>query len=180
MRSPDGGLRQAATLCILLWLATAPASTQQALDLGTPRAVAPGVTLYHLTDQHLVDPAAPISVWLLKTDLAAVDIRAALANDEIVDTEIVAETAARHRAIAAVNAGFFLLPSGDPAGIYKIGGQLVSDTRRPRGAVGFLPSAASTRAIFGRVSATTTLRLPRRARHDTRVENPGVGTTPHP
>ena len=179
MRSPDGGLRKAATLCVLLWLATAPATTQQALDLGTPRPIAPGVTLYHLTDQHLVDPAAPISVWLLKTDLAAVDIRAALANDEIVDTEIVAETAARHRAIAAVNAGFFLLPSGDPAGIYKIGGQLVSDTRRPRGAVGFLRSPGSTRAIFGRVTATMNLRLPRRALQDTRMDIAGVDTTRH-
>ena len=41
-------------------------------------------------------------------------------------------------ALAAVNAGFFLLPSGDPAGIYKLNGQLVSDTRRPRGAVGII------------------------------------------
>jgi hypothetical protein len=47
-----------------------------------------------------------------------------------------------------VNAGFFLLPSGDPAGIYKVNGQLVSDTRRPRGAVGFLRSGDSLRLIY--------------------------------
>ena len=65
-----------------------------------------------------------------------------------------------------MNAGFFLLPSGDPAGIYKLNGQLVSDTRRPRGAVGFLRSGNSLRLIFGRVAATMALRLPRRARQD--------------
>jgi hypothetical protein len=172
-------VRRAAALAVLLWLASAPADTRQALDLGTPRPVAPGVTLYHLTDQRLLDPAAPISVWLLQTDLATADVRAALANDEIVDTEIVAETAARHRAIAAVNAGFFLLPSGDPAGIYKIGGQLVSDTRRPRGAVGILRSGGSTRLAFGRVTATMALRVPRRAPADTRMEIAGVDTTRH-
>jgi hypothetical protein len=179
MRSRDSGLLNTAALCLLLWLAPAPASTRQALDLGAPRPVAAGLTLYHLTDQRLLDPATPISIWLLKTDPALADIRAALANDEIVDTETVAETAVRHRAVAAVNAGFFLLPSGDPAGVYKINGQLVSDTRRPRGAVGIIRDGAKTTLVFGRVTATMALRLPRRARADTRMEIAGVDTTRH-
>jgi len=156
-----------------------PAGTRQALDLGSPRSVAPGVTLVHLTDQSLLEPPAPVSVWLLKLDLASADLRAALATDEIVDTETVAETAARRQAIAAVNAGFFLLPSGDPAGIYKVNGQLVSDTRRPRGAVGFLRSGDSLGLIYGRVAATMLLRVPRRAGQDTRMEIAGVDTTRH-
>ena len=173
------GLLKTAVLCFLLWLAPAPASTRQPLDLGAARRVAAGIALYHLTDRSLLDPASPVSIWLLKIDLALVDLRAALANDEIVDTETVPETAVRHKAIAAVNAGFFLLPSGDPAGVYKINGQLVSDTRRPRGAVGILRDGAKTRLAFGRVTATVTLRLPRRTRADTRMEIAGVDTTRH-
>src|SRR5687768_1124229 len=182
MRSRDPaarGLLKTAALCFLLWLAPAPASTRQALDLGPPRPVTAGIALYHLTDRGLLNPASPISIWLLKADPALADIRAALANDEIVDTETVAATAARHRAAAAVNAGFFLLPSGDPAGVYKINGQLVSDTRRPRGAVGIIRDGASMRLVFGRVTATMALRLPRGAGAETRMEIAGVDTTRH-
>ena len=66
MRSRDSGLLKTAALCLLLWLAPAPASTRQALDLGAPRPVAAGIALYHLTDQRLLDPASPISIWLLQ------------------------------------------------------------------------------------------------------------------
>ena len=164
MRGRGSAFLRSAAICALLWLARVPAGTGQALDLGPPRSVAPGVTLFHLTDPNLLDPSAPVSVWLLKLDLASVDLGPALATDEIVDTETVAETAARRQAVAAVNAGFFLLPSGDPSGIYKLNGQLVSDTRRPRGAVGFLRSGGSLRLIYGRVAATMSLRLPRPGR----------------
>jgi hypothetical protein len=92
------------------------------------------------------------------------------------DTERVADTASRHGAVAAVNAGFFL-PNGDPAGIYKLAGQLVSDTRRPRGAVGVIRDSAGTRLIFGRVTATMSLVVRKRARPDARVDIAGVDTT---
>jgi hypothetical protein len=179
MRSTDVRRLTAAAVVVLLWLGPAPATTRQALELGPPRTVAPGLTLHHVTDQSLLNPPAPVSIWLLRTDLAVVDLRARLATDEIVDTETVAETAARHRALAAVNAGFFLLPSGDPAGIYKVNGQIVSDTRRPRGAVGIVREGAVPRLVYGRVAATMALRLPRRARQDARMEFGGVDTTRH-
>jgi hypothetical protein len=163
---------------VLAWLLVpAAAGSRQAVDLGPPRHVASGLTLYHLTDPALLEPAAPVSVWLLRVDLSAADLRAVLANDEIVDTETVPEIAVRTRAIAAINGGFFLLPSGDPAGIYKLGGQLISDTKRPRGALGIVRNGAVPRLLFGRVTATARLRLPRRARPDTIVDIAGVDTT---
>jgi hypothetical protein len=94
-----------------------------------------------------------------------------------VDTEIVPDIAMRHRALAAINAGFFLLPSGDPSGIYKLGGQLISDTRRTRGAVGIVREAGGQRLLFGRVAATMQLRVPRRARPDATMDVAGVDTT---
>ena len=110
-------------------------------------------------------------------DPGVADIRAVLANDAVVDTETVAEIGRRSDAIAAVNAGFFLLPSGDPSGIYKLRGQLISDTRRPRGAVGIIRRGPQTRFIFGRVAAVVKLRIARRGRPDTRIEIAGVDTT---
>ena len=148
----------------------------QALDPGPARSVAPGVSLYHITDQAHLNPPSPISAWLLRIDLAIVDLRAALANDEIVDTETVADTASRHGAIAAVNAGFFLLPTGDPAGIYKIDGKLVSETRRARGAVGLVRDGVMPRLIFDRVTATIALRIKRPRRPDAHIDITGIDT----
>ena len=146
-------------------------------DLGAPREIASGITLYHLAEPSLLDPPAPVSIWLLRVNAGAADLRAVLSNDAIVDTEIVPDIAARHGAIAAINAGFFLLPSGDPSGIYKLRGQLVSDTKRPRGALGIARDASGLRLLFGRVAATMNLRVPRRARLDAVVEIAGVDTT---
>ena len=166
-----------AALCGLLFLATAPAGQRQPVDAGNWQDVAPGVRLSHLTDTSLVSPPAPLSIWLLRVDLGLADLRAVLANDEIVDTETVPDIAMRQRAIAAINAGFFLLPAGDPSGIYKLGGQLISDTRRLRGAIGIVRHGAKTRLVFGRVSASMRLRLPRRARPDAILDITGVDTT---
>src|SRR5690242_15937474 len=94
-----------ALVLIGLLLPPAPANRPQALDLGQARQVAPGVTLYHLVDPSLLDPPGPISIWLLRVDPAAAEIRAALSNDAVVDTEIVPDIAIRHRALAAINAG---------------------------------------------------------------------------
>ena len=171
-----GAATQLAVVALALLL-LAPGEARQPLDLGTPRQIATGLTLYHLADPALLDPPAPVSIWLLRVDLAAADLRGALSNDEIVDTETVPEIAVRHRAVAAINAGFFLLPSGDPAGIYKLGGQLISDTSRPRGALGIIRESGALRLLFGRVAASTRLRLPRRARPDTVIPIAGVDTT---
>ncbi len=148
----------------------------QTLDLGSPRDVAPGVSLYHTTDASLIDPAGSLSVWLLRVDPARADLRAALANDEVVGTETVGDTAARHDAIAAVNAGFFR-PNGDPAGIYTFGGRLISETDRPRGAVGIVRHGSGLRLIFDRVSASASLAVHRALRRATRVRIDGIDTT---
>jgi hypothetical protein len=136
-------------------LALAPTRAQQ-LDLPEPRTVAPGVLLYHLDSQNLVDPPGPISIWALRLDPQRTDLQAMLANDEIVGTETVADIAARHKPLAAINAGFFL-PNGDPAGVMAIDGRLVSDTRRPRGAVGISRNSAGVKLVFARLRATASL-----------------------
>ena len=68
-------------------------------------------------------------------------------------------------------------PQATPSGIYKLQGQLVSDTKRPRGALGIVRDASGLRLLFGRVSATMSLRVPRRARVDAVAEIAGVDTT---
>lgn len=151
------------------------ASIAQPLDLSEPRQLAAGVALYHVTTPSLVDPPEPLSVWLLRLDPARVDLRAVLANDEVMGTEVVSTIAERHGAIAAINAGFFL-PNGDPAGVFTIDRRLISDTRRPRGAVGISRDANGVKLIYARLKATATLRIGFGSK-PTRVPIDGIDTT---
>ena len=169
-----------AGICALLCVppgAQTVAPQISSVQLGAAREIAPGLSLFHLADSTLLEPAAPVSIWLLRIDPRLADIRPVLANDRIVDTETVSDMASRYGAVAAVNAGFFLLPSGDPSGVYKLKGQLVSDSRRPRGAVGIVRGEPVPRFVFGRVAASMKLRIRRRARPDVSVDIAGVDTT---
>jgi hypothetical protein len=164
---------RAAIASVALALAALSADAQP-LDLGSARQLAPGVQLYHVTAASLVTPPEPMSVWLLRLDPALIDLRSVLATDEILDTEVVSTIAERHRALAAVNAGFFL-PNGDPAGVLTLGGRLVSDTRRPRGAVGIMRDERGVKLIYARLKATATLTIGRGTNRKT-MEIDGVDT----
>jgi hypothetical protein len=165
---------RAAGVWAVLLLLLSPAAAQH-LDLPEPRQVAPGILLYHLNTPSLVEPEGPLSIWLLRLDPRRAVVRSALANDEIVGTETVSDIAARHRALAAINAGFFL-PNGDPAGVLTIDKRLVSDTRRPRGAVGISRDAAGMKLTFARLKATASLGIIRGSAK-TSIPIDGVDTT---
>jgi hypothetical protein len=98
---------------VLTFVACAPGPQ---LDPLPGKALAPGATLYHLTDSDLVHKEGPISIWLLRLDPSRIDLQLTLANEEIVGTETVPEIAARHGALAAINAGYFAT-NGDPSGV---------------------------------------------------------------
>ena len=124
-------------------LAVACLRVDQSAWLGSPESVAPGVDLFRVSDPSLVDPAGPIAVYLLRLDLDKVAIESALSNDEVVDAERVDGIARRRQAIAAVNAGFFNVKNGEPAGLLKVAGELVSDTAAFRGIVAIKASAGA-------------------------------------
>ncbi len=125
---------------LILFVATAAAlwtglGARQAAWLGAPERIAPGIELFKSTDQSLVDPAGPIAVYLLRLEPARVRLDAGLSNGEVMEAERVADIAARYQAIAAVNAGFFNVRNGEPAGVLKVAGELVSDNTVTRGIV---------------------------------------------
>jgi hypothetical protein len=128
-------------------------------SLGKGERIAAGVELYRLTDPRLVDPPVPTAAYVLHLDLARVQLRSVHALDKVIGTETVLEMSRRRRALAAVNAGFFA-PNGDPAGLLKIGGELISDTERPRGAVALSgPAARPQRLVFDRVTVQVATRF---------------------
>jgi hypothetical protein len=150
-------LLSASAIAALAWLA-AGCPRETAIDLGKPEKVADGVQLYRLDNPNLLDPPGPVSVQILRLDPARVDLRSALARDRVMQLETVPEMAARANALAAVNAGFFNVKNGDPAGVLELGDELVSDSPLTRGAVGILRAPGRPMSlVFDRVSTSIAL-----------------------
>ncbi len=141
-------------LAASLGIALTACAGETRLKLPRGERVADGVQLYRLSDPGLVNGAGPVSVQILRVDPDRADVRSALAQDRVMALETVEGIAARHEAIAAVNAGFFVVRNGDPAGVLEIDNELVSDASLFRGAVGFVRDDGSrTRLVFDRLSA---------------------------
>jgi len=142
-------------LLALLW--TVPAA-QNAIPPGPTspvsiQRIADGVELQRLHDPALLTPAGPVAVQALKLDPRKVSIEIAVANDRLPARETVPAIAARRKAVAAVNGGFFALANGAPAGLLKVRGRLIGGTTRARGAVAILERGGQTRLLFDRVIA---------------------------
>lgn len=152
-----------AAAVVLSWsLACGAAQTSQAPAgwLSAGEAIAPGVTFHTSTDTTLLDPSAPVSVSLLRLDPLKVRLTSLLSNDQVMFAEPVLEMAARANAVAAVNAGFFNVNNGEPVGLLKVAGVLVSDTPVTKGAVGiWSPEDGRTELAFDQISARVDLRI---------------------
>jgi Phosphodiester glycosidase len=150
-------LLYAPAILALAWLA-AGCPRETAINLGKPEKVADGVQLFRLDDPDLLDPPGPVAVQILRLDPAKVDLRSALARDRVMQLETVPDIAARSDAIAAINAGFFVVRNGDPAGVLELRDELVSDSPLTRGAVGIARAPGRPLSFFfDRVSASLSL-----------------------
>jgi exopolysaccharide biosynthesis protein len=139
--------------------------------------VAPGVERYRTADSSLVAGAGPITVSLLRLDPTRVRLASALSNDQVLDAEPVEAIAARHGAIAAINGGFFNRDNGEPTGLLKVGGELVSDASRLKGAVLITDLATGQMELeFDQLSAKVLMRFTARGR-EWEVPIDGVDTT---
>ena len=165
-----------ALLAVLLALVCA-CSRGQTTWLGEPERVAPGVELYRVSDPGLVDPPAPVAVHLLKLDPDRVRIDSALSHARVMEAEPVEAIARREQAIAAINAGFFNINNGEPTGVLKIAGELVSDSSLMRGIVAIVTGEAGRQALhFDQASVRMALSTVIEGREMTR-EIDGVDTT---
>jgi hypothetical protein len=148
----------AAVLAIALVAAGCPRETR--LNLGTPQQVADGITLYRVSDPARLGMTGPVAIQLLRIDPAKASLESAVANGRVMSLETVPDLAKRTGAIAAINAGFFVVRNGDPTGLLEVRDELVSESGTMRGAVGIVRHAGQpTRLIFDRVTASVTLRF---------------------
>ncbi|HYN10750.1 MAG TPA: phosphodiester glycosidase family protein [Vicinamibacterales bacterium] len=168
-------MRAVAILLALQFACAKPAP--QKSWLGDPTTIAPGVDFYQSTDSTLLETGGRIAVYLLRLDPARVQLVSALSNDEVVDAERVAGIATRHQAVAAINGGFFNVKNGEPTGLLKVRGELVSDTSLGRGAVVIRsPPTGKTELFFDQISAKVTMKF-RAEGFDWVVPIDGVDTT---
>ena len=169
--------RRIAALLVTLTLAVACLRDGQAQWLGSPKSIAPGVDLFQTNDTTLVDPPTPIAVYLLRLDPNRVVLESALSNDEVMEAERVDGIAKRRNALAAVNAGFFNVKNGEPAGVLKIAGELVSDTTLTRGVIAIASEpGGGQRFYFDQASAKVVAHF-KADTQDATVPVDGVDTT---
>lgn len=146
-------------LSLVITLTAAPVAQQAPREALRPSQVEPGITSYELSEPAYFGAGSPISGRLLEIRPSAARLDIEYGKSGKQGRETVPVMAERRDAIAAINAGFFGT-NGDPAGIFKINGLLVSDTARPRGAVGFA-TAAGPPLLFGRVTAGASIKAGR-------------------
>lgn len=145
--------------------------------LGEPDRVAAGVEFYRNNDASLVEDMGPIAVYLLRIDPAETRLASVLSHGRVLDAEAVSDIARRHNAIAAVNGGFFNRANGEPTGVLKVDGELVSDSGVARGAVVVTsPPGGPTSLTFDRLTAKMSIAFVKDADAYT-VPIDGVDTT---
>jgi hypothetical protein len=95
---------------------------------------------------------APVNINLLRLDLTKVRLDVVRAFDRAIGTETTSSIANRHKALAAINAGFFRLDkstfAGDSAGLLMIDGELLSESERSRIAMRILNGKKRTEVMF--------------------------------
>src|SRR5215469_11200453 len=128
-------MRFRAAIAFVLCLAFVRLPAQQATWLSGAQSIAPGIDYFTSSDKTLVDNSGPIALYLLELDPARVRLTDTLARGEALGFDTVNNIAVRHNAIAAINGGYFNRATGEPVGVLKVGGELISDYPIIRGVV---------------------------------------------
>ena len=134
------------------------------------QTAAPGVEHLKLCRGHRSDNDAtgPWVINLLRVDPKQIDLRVVHALDEGVGLETTSSIAARHGAVAAVNAGFFRTTGtyrGEPSGVLAIDGKLISEPIQNRAAFGLINRSDRSEIIFGHLRFSGHVESTRGRRH---------------
>ncbi len=147
-------------LALLATTSTLPARLASAQAAATPdtagtfQTVAPGIEYLQLVRGHKSDSEAtgPWVINLLRIDLSRATLRLVHAMDEAVGLETVSSMAARHRALAAVNSGYFRTTGtyrGDSIGVGVLKGKLISEPYNNRASMGLIEKPGKQEVILG-------------------------------
>jgi hypothetical protein len=172
-------VRTLASFAVVLAFALTLFAAPQGAWLSAPQRVASGVEFFTSTDPTLAEPAGPSAVYMLKLDPAKVRLSSAHAQGQVMGLETVDGIAARFKAVAGVNAGFFNTRNGDPSSVLKIAGEFVSDATVAKGVVLITaPPRGKTTLDFDQLGAKQELRVePAAGGRTVTIPIDGVDTT---
>ncbi|HSK73793.1 MAG TPA: hypothetical protein VK892_18995, partial [Pyrinomonadaceae bacterium] len=142
--------KASAFICVHLWLIffCFPISAQEF------RTIQNGIEYAEMTGGTKEEP---VRINLLRLDLSKVRLDVVHAMDAAIGLETTSSIAARHGAMAAINAGFFRLDrsifAGDAAGVLKIDGKVLSESLNNRAVIGIINGKDKTEVAFGHLKA---------------------------
>jgi exopolysaccharide biosynthesis protein len=148
------------------WRQPIPVAFGQTADSGHRfslkfQEVAPGIEYGQATTGHAAkeeskdENSGPWLINALRIDLGQATIKIVRALDAGVGMESVSSLAARHRATAAVNGGYFRTTGtyrGESLGLLLLDGKLISEPYNDRAEFGLINNGKSTEVIFGHLS----------------------------
>jgi exopolysaccharide biosynthesis protein len=118
------------------------------------REVAPGIEHGQVTSGHASkeELTGPWFINVLRIDLNRARLKIVHALDEGVGLETVSSMAARYRAVAAINGGYFR-PNGtyhgESLGLLLLEGKLISEPYNDRAELGITSAGSTTQVVFG-------------------------------
>ena len=134
------------------------AQTSRADETRKAETVAPGVEHIEIRRGDFSAGAAPEkdrwTIHALVIDPQRARLKLAQALDEIVGAETTSSMAARYKAIAAINGGYFRTTGtarGEPVGMLSIGGKLLSEPVKKRAALAVSDDGKTLRLAIARV-----------------------------
>lgn len=121
--------------------------------------VEPGIEYGQTTSGHASkdELTGPWFINVLRIDLKRARLKIVHALDEGVGLETVSSLAARYRAPAATNGGYFRIAGtyrGEPIGLLVLDRQLISEPHNERAEFGLIDSGDKTEVIFGHLRFT--------------------------
>ena len=103
----------------------------------------------------------PVKINLLRLDLTKVRLDVHHALDKAIGVEPTSSIAARHKGVAAINAGFFRLDTskfaGDSVGVFAVDGQIWSESHNDRAAIRIRNGKEKSDVSFVHLRAVTAL-----------------------
>lgn len=146
----------------MAWLAIViPAQVTKPSEQRTTETLAPGIE--HLEIKRGDFDAEAGDRWQIHVLLVApskATLKLARAMDEIVGAETTSSMAARHSAIAAINAGYFRVAGtyrGEPNGTLALNGKVLSESYRQRASLAVSQAGGQMKAAFAHLEITAKL-----------------------
>lgn len=105
----------------------------------------------------------PVDINLLRLDLKKVRLDVHHAMDRAIGLETTSSIAKRHKAFAAINAGFFRLDTtefaGDSVGVFIVNGRTYSEGRNPRTSLVIENGPSKTELLIHQLQSKTDIRV---------------------